>query len=289
MARWSRRPGSPASWRAIGAATVTAVRRFAEHDGLMTAAAISYYALFSLFPLLLVVVAAAAFVLPDLPARRQVLTLVETYAPGARPLVQENLARLVAIRSGVGVVGLLFFAWSASAVFSAVARALDRAVGGTRRPSPLRARLAGLAMVAATAVVLTAALAGATWLAALRRRGLAVPGPLLGGDLDLVAQLIAGALTFAALLAAYRLVPAGAPPLRSLWPGALLAAAGLHAARSLFARYVAAVDAGVLIYGSIGVVILTLLWFYVSAAIMIFGLEWAIALDDRAGGPRHRR
>jgi len=270
--------------QAVGAATLQAVRNFADHDGLTASAAIAYYALFSLFPLLLVALAAAAFVLPDLPAHRQVLYLVDTYAPGARPLIQENLARLVGIRSGVGVVGLVFFAWSASAVFAAIARALDRAVGAGRRPSPVRFRVVGLAMVAVTAVVLIAALAGATWLETLRRQGTAVPWPA-AGPVGVVAQAAAGVLTFGTILAVYRLVPAGAPPARHLWPGALLASAGLHLARSLFARYVAAVHAGVVVYGSIAVVILTLLWFYVSAAILIFGREWAVALRGWGGGP----
>lgn len=275
-------PRYPGARRGIGAATLLAVRRFAEHDGLTAAAAISYYALFSLFPLLLVALAAAAFVLPDLPARRQVLYLVETYTPGARLLIQENLTRLVEIRSGVGLVGLIFLAWSGSAVFAAITRALDRAVGAGSRPSPLRARLVGLAMVAATAAVLITALAGATWLAALRRRGVTWPWPP-AGDLDVMAQVVAGALTFGAILALYRWVPAGAPPVRRLWSGALLATAGLHVARTLFAGYVSAINAGVVVYGSIGVVILTLLWFFVSAAILIFGLEWAVALNGPPG------
>ncbi|HEX6988594.1 MAG TPA: YihY/virulence factor BrkB family protein [Bacillota bacterium] len=279
----------PARPPGVGTATIRAVRRFLDHDGPTAAAAIAYYALFSLFPLLLVALAAAAFVLPDLPARRQVLHLVEAYVPGARPLIQENLARLVGIRSGVGAFGLIFFIWSASAVFAAVTRALDRAVeravpggrGGGTRPSPLRARLVGLAMVGITAAVLVAALAGTTWLEALRGRGLALPAPMAG--VDRTAPWLTAALTFVTVLAAYRLVPVGAPPAGRLWPGALLAAAGLHAARSLFARYVATVEPGVLIYGSIGVVILTLLWFYLSAAILIFGLEWAVALMGPEG------
>src|SRR5690606_3676324 len=118
-------------------------------------------------------------------------------------LIQENLTRLVEIRSGVGLVGLIFLAWSGSAVFAAITRALDRAVGAGSRPSPLRARLVGLAMVAATAAVLITALAGATWLAALRRRGVTWLWPP-AGDLDVMAQVVAGALTFGAILALYR-------------------------------------------------------------------------------------
>ncbi|HEY8450346.1 MAG TPA: YhjD/YihY/BrkB family envelope integrity protein, partial [Bacillota bacterium] len=102
-------------------------------------------------------------------------------------------------------------------------------------------------------------------------------------DDDLTVGLLAVAgliLTFFILTAIYRLVPAGAPPLADLWPGALLAALGLAAARNLFARYVAGLDQYHLIYGSIGAVIVVLLWFYVSAAIFLFGAEVGAATAE---------
>ena len=261
------------------------------HDGPLAAAAIAYYGIFSMFPLLLVVLALVAFLFPSIPARWPLLRLAETYLPGTEELVRENVARLVQFRSEVGALGLAFLLWSASAVFAALSRALDRAAGSPRAPSPVRARLLGVVMVLLTAVLLMVALVGTTVLTAAAQRDLTLQWqspsslrPIGAEELGWVAHGFGLILTFGAVLLVYRLVPAGAPPVAVLWPGALLATAGLHAARAAFAGYAAALSPYELLYGSIGVVIMTLLWFYVSAVIVIFGLEFSVAL--RATGDR---
>lgn len=269
------------------AAAVEAARRFLDHDGPLAAAAIAYYGIFSMFPMLLVVLALLAFLFPSIPARWPLLRLAETYLAGTEELVRDNVARLIRFRSELGAMGLAFLLWSASAVFTALSRGLDRAVGCLHAPSPLRARIVGVVMVLLTALLLVVALAGTTLLAAAARRDPTLRWqpftglhPIAAQDLSLIAHVLGLVLTFGAVLLVYRLVPSQAPPGAKLWPGALLATAGLHTARAAFAMYAAGLSPHALLYGSIGVVIMTLLWFYVSAVIVIFGLEFSVALRD---------
>lgn len=266
--------GGAAARVLVTAATAawSAVRRFLRNDGPVTAAALAYYGLFSLFPLALVTLAFFAYALPQVPVRETAVELAARYLPGAERLVRENIAQLIRYRSGVGLAGLAFLLWAASSVFAALTRALGRTLGPSGRRSPVRARLLALAMVVLTALLLAASVAVSALLAFFARRG------LLPADLGMLAGAGGFALIFCAILATYRLVPRDAPPLADLWPGAVVATAGLYVARAVFVGYLISVGRYQLIYGSVGAVIVALLWFYVSAAIVLFGAEFSAAL-----------
>lgn len=254
------------------AAIRNAVRSFLAHEGTLAAAAISFYGLFSLFPLLLLTLAVTAFLLPDLPTQRPIVNLVQVYLPGAELLVRENLERIVVYRSSAGLIGLASLIWSSSGVFAALGRALEKAAGSLHpRRSSLSARILGLLVV----LTLALALAGLLTLTTFLQAGAPV---LLHDHLRLPGMALAVGLSFVALLAIYRLLPAGAPRTSRLWPGALLATVTLHVARFGFSRYVLAISRYDLLYGTIGTAIIALLWLYVAATVTIFGAEFNAAL-----------
>jgi membrane protein len=72
----------------------------------------------------------------------------------------------------------------------------------------------------------------------------------------------------------YKFVPNTKTHWRSVWPGALLAAALFELARTLFIFYLDNFANYQLIYGSITSIIILLIWIYYSAFIMILGAEF---------------
>lgn len=260
--------------------------RFFREGRATVAAAIAYYSLFSLFPLGLVVLSALAYINPDLATSQPVLSLVQTYVPGAQDLVKTNLERLVRVRSGMGFFGALSLVWAASSVFAAIGNAMEDMLGRRRGRSPLRLRLVGLLMVVITALLAVASLLVTTLLAAVKKDLVAaerLPPWLAGFGLEVLEWITAGvvpAVVFGSVLLMYRYVPPLSPPFRDLWPGALAATVGLGVARGIFVNYVTGIRQYDLIYGSMGAVIVSMLWFFVSAAILLWGAEAGAVLHQ---------
>lgn len=110
-------------------------------------AAIAYYSFFSLFPLLLGLVAILGFALGSTGVRDALIAWVTGYLPGSGDLVAANVLRVVTAREEIGAVAVLGFLWSATAVFGAVRKALN-AAWDLERPRPLlKQKLLDLAMV----------------------------------------------------------------------------------------------------------------------------------------------
>ena len=91
-------------------------------------AALSYYALFSLFPIALVIAGVLGFLLgPDTNVARQILNFTQdSLPPEAFGIVEDTLLRLNRQSVGAGLVGFGLSFFAASSVFSALDRSVDR-------------------------------------------------------------------------------------------------------------------------------------------------------------------
>lgn len=103
--------------------------------------------------------------------------------------------------------------------------------------------------------------------------------------------LYLAALLFVVLAALYWLAPGNRPPFRQVLPGAALATGALLAISMGFAYYVENMGNYSVVYGSLGAIIVLLLWIYFSSAVLLMGAEWNRALDRLRTGdlPDRRR
>ncbi|MCC6221961.1 MAG: YihY/virulence factor BrkB family protein [Thermoleophilia bacterium] len=278
--------GAPGRAAGVGVrlarALARAVPAFGRHRGSQSAAAIAYHALFSLFPLAILLVSILGLVLQVDDARREVTRWLLERLP-LSDAAGVDLERAVAgIASPASVAGLLALAgllWSASGMMGAIRIGLN-AVWPEVRPRPAgRAKLLDLAFVAAAGLLVLVSVG----LTVLLR---AVPGAGVAGEL--LHAVVPLALTFATFALCYRHVPAARPPLGAVWVGALAGAAGFEAAKTAFSFYVANVSRFNLIYGSLGAVLAFLFFVYLAAVTFLLGAELAAAWPgaDRPGpGP----
>ena len=279
----------PSPWR-LGELTVrqllTRVWEAAWVDEITDrAAALSYYFLFSIFPILLFVTALAHLV----PVHHLVRQLMETVAvllpAEAASLVRETLRQIVSRtgRPGLVSLGALTAIWAGSAGMASVMTMLN-VVYHVRDDRPWWRRRA-------TAVLLTVAFAvfliGSTLLLMLSTRiGAAVArvvAPQAG--LEGLGNAVTLVLAFGAALLAFELIYYLAPA-RARWhwltPGSLTAAI-LWMAVSLGLRlYVTSVAHYDIMYGSIGGIILLLLWLYLTSLVLLLGAEMNAAIEDAA-------
>jgi YihY family inner membrane protein len=94
-----------------------AYRSFHNSMASQAAASLAYYALFSMFPLLLLVVSIGGYVLENETVYLLVISITSQALPVSEALIQGNLTQIQDIRGSLGVISILTLLWSASGVF----------------------------------------------------------------------------------------------------------------------------------------------------------------------------
>jgi membrane protein len=256
-----------------------AVRVYGAEHCSSFAAAIAYYALLALFPLAVFAVSLAGYLLRGEPqAQERIINVIMDNLPldsqSGRQQLHDQLAAVTQGRVGLGLLGLLGTAYSASALFGAVRTALN-AVFRVERPRPLvQGKLLDLGMTLALGLLLflslglTAAAAVVLGLAEELFGRFALPMTVL---VTLAQFLIVPAVTTLVCLVLYRVVPHAEVRWRDALPGAVLAAVGFEVLKLGFAQYVARIGNYDAVYGALGFVIVFLFFSYLSAQIVLFG------------------
>jgi membrane protein len=251
-------------------------QRMARTRATEAAATLAYFEIFSLFPLLLALIAAASLVMERQDAFRQVVDFIGRFIPVSQALIEQNVQRVLQLRGPVGIVGLVGLLWSGTGFFNVLVFHVGQAWPETTPRSLFRRRLVALAMIGVMAILLLLSLIGTTAvrLASCEQAQWLGVGQNLCESLlwAISGQLVPWGLTFLALLALYRWVPRAEVP----WPAAIGAGAAAavlwHLVTAGFTCYLGSgwVDYE-LVYGSLGAVVALLFWMYFSNAIVVFG------------------
>jgi membrane protein len=273
--------------RGLGHAAMLGERSISEFfaDGCpQRAAAVSYYALLSLFPLAIVTVAAFGLVVDDEVARSRVIGFVLDQLPlregRGRTELQRTLRQVTAQAGGFGIVGLIGMVFTSSAVMGSIRQALNAAWDAVDTRPFLQAKLVDLLFVlgfgALTAASMTLDLVGqlATSLVddldASPSPAAAVAAMLL--RLGRLVPVLLMLMVFAAL---YRFAPSRGTRLRDVWPGVLVATAGFELARTGFAFYLGTIADYGTVYASLATVVAFLVFVFVAATVLLLGAEVA--------------
>jgi membrane protein len=261
------------------------IESFGEARGSEAAAGMAYYALFSLFPLLLALVAAGSYLLDRQQVFQEVVNLVSNAFPISQNLIEENLQQVLALRGAVGLIGLGVALWSASGAFTILTRNINRAWTEAPPRGFVENRLVALGMVGSLAILLVLSLLTSTALNVLSR--LQVPlidlqslynTPLWTALSDLVPWFF----IFLLFLALYRWVPNAEVGWAAAFWAALVVALAWEIVANAFAWYVSSGLARYrIVYGSLGAVVALMFWIYLSSWIIIFGAHLSAAVARR--------
>jgi membrane protein len=260
--------------RRVWAVIASSVKDLFTDSGPQWAAAIAYYSLLSVFPLLLAAVAIAAYVVDPQWAIERITRVLGALVPQGAAQIESIVRQVFAARGGIGAVSLVTLLWTGSRVFGVIILALNIAYDVQETYGFWKRTLIELVMMATIGVLLIVALAVRPLLLLLS----SVLGvlPASPGMLLQAAQFMLPALLlFTAFLLIYRFVPRSQQGWRPALVGALAATLLFLAARPLFFSYVRQFGNYNLIYGSIAIVVILTLWAWVVALIMLFGGELA--------------
>jgi membrane protein len=262
-----------------------AVREFSDDAMSIYAAALAYRALFALFPFLIFLVALVAFLdVPQLFAWMQSQAALVVPAEGMEQ-VNRVISELQTPRGGLLSIGILLALWSASSGVMSAMDALNVAYDVTeRRPVWKRIPLAVLYTVGIAALMLTAAALmvlgpqAAEWVAG--RLGLQEIVVTMWTWLRWPAAVV---LLMLVISLVYYAGPNVHARFRFITPGAILAVAIWIAASVGFGYYVSNFGDYGATYGSLGAIVILLFYFYLSAAVLLFGAEVNAVLEGRSG------
>ncbi len=248
----------------------------------LSAAGCAFYATLALFPAISMLVFIYGLVFDPHTVEPQLRNLRTLVPPPAYALIEERVHALVT-RTGASLrLGLVISAavtyWSASTGTKSLLSALNLAYGEVEQRGFLAFQFAGLGMTLAAIVAAVLELGVLLGLpTAIGFLGLSAyqGGLVRAGGLGGVSLFVLAALTLL-----YRFGPSRAPGARHVVvPGALAATVSWLIASVLFSIYVTRVGRLDVTYGPLAAVVGVMLWFYVSAYVVLLGAELNAALE----------
>lgn len=248
--------------------------RIDEDDLPGLSAQLAYYFLLSLFPLLIVLFT----LLPYIPIPHQdMLGLIRDFAPvEAMDLIEKNVHDIMNDRNGgllsFGIIGTI---WSASNGIEAIVKAFNKAYNVKESRSFIVSR--GMAILLTFGMILVLILA--------------IVLPIFGREIglflfsrmgyttefirlwDTLSRLVSAIILFLIFTGLYWIAPNVKLKCRSAFPGAAFATIGWIISSLGLTFYVGNISNYSLTYGSIGAIIVLMIWLYISAFIIILGGE----------------
>ena len=262
-----------ASWSEL---TKRTVKDAIQDDAAGIAAQLAYYFFLSLFPALLFLVALASF-FPLYSFNDELMRLLSPIAPAAVvSLLQEQLASLSNSEdAGLLSIGLLMALWSSSAAMVSVIDAMNRAYDIEDSRPWWKRRVVAIALTVGLALFILTSfglIVGGPWFADFLGRHLGL-APIFA----MAWKILQWPIVFLLASTGFGLVYYFAPDAEQEWvwitPGALTAVVLWFLASLLFRYYVVNFGNYEEAYGTLGAIILTLLWFYISGLAMVIGAE----------------
>jgi membrane protein len=253
---------------------------FYTSDNMTYAASIAYYALLSLFPFFLLAFALLGRVTADDHDRNAVLDFVLQYFPTQFAFITSQLDAFRGGTLAFGIGGTVAIVWGALGFFSAISTAVNYAWGVDEQRSYWKHKLLSFAMLSFAGVMLLVALllvsasqvVGASWFAEVLD---SFPGlAILRG---LTVRYAATLLFIIVVGFVYYFVPNAKVRFRDVWVGALVTGLLWKGALEVFAWYMGDMTRFSRVNGSIAAVVVFLVWVYVQAVILLYGVEFTAA------------
>lgn len=246
--------------------------RMMDADVFGLAAQLAYFFLLSLFPFLLFLVTLVGYFPID---EDYLISFLDAYAPAEIiNLIESNLTRIVNVQNGsllsLGIIGTL---WSASNGVNAITKAMNKAYDVEEDRSFILARLISILLTVAMVVVISVALL------------LPVFGQVIGSYLFSFIGLsetfinlwitsrwiVSSAVFLIVFITLYTLAPNMKVKIRHTVWGALFATISWQLVSLGFSYYVSSIGNYSATYGSLGTIIVLMIWFFISGIIIITG------------------
>jgi membrane protein len=278
------------SLRELGHLSKGAIRGWIDDAAPSMGASLAFYTLFSLTPLLLVIIALAGFFLGRNEAQNLLIAQIAQFSGEKAAYGIEALLDAAGSRDGgpfAIIAGMVTLLLGATTVFAELRVDLNRIWrykptrgGGAMRF--VRTRLLSFAVVALAGLLLLASMVASTLLATIGRRWFPDAAFLLhAGEFGISFLVLAG--LFASI---YKLLPGCRIEWRDVWVGAAVTSVLFWIGKILIAFYMAKAAVGES-FGAAGAIVVVIAWVYYSAQVFFLGAEFTRQYALRHGSRQH--
>lgn len=278
------------------------VSEFQEDEAAQLGAALAYYAMFSIFPLLLLLVAGLGFVLRSwdeaIDVQQQILAAAASnFSPQLAETLGQILAGVKSQAGGATIIGLITLLLGASGVFQQLDLSFNRIWGVPKSAGKagllhtvwktVRTKLFSFGMVLAVGFLLLVSMVISAVSQALLQQlqGLPLIGGAAGFALGLAISFTLNTLVFMLL---FKFLPDTVVYWRDVWLGALATAVVWELAKYLLAWYIGRSAQSYSAYGAVGTVLVLMVWIYFSSQILYLGAEFTEVYSRRHGSRAER-
>jgi len=266
-----------------------ALSQFMEHNAMQLGAALAFYAMFSLAPILMIIIAVTGFVWGQDAIEGEIVEQVEdAVGEEGAEMIQTIIRGASDVGQGVVaiILGSIATILGATGVFAQLKASLNVIWGVQPKPGQaimtiVRDRLLSFLMVLAIGLLLMLSLLASSFVAGVAGyadQALPVPGWLITIARLLVALAII-ALLFAII---FKYLPDIKVRWRDVWVGAAITAVLFVIGESLVSLYLTFASPGSS-YGAAGALVIVLMWVYYSSLIFLLGAEITQVYTNRVG------
>jgi len=258
-----------------------ALKRFGQEHAPEAAASMSFYTLFSLFPVILIVVAANSFILESLHVQEQILeTILKFFPVASHQIISSNMQQILQARGAVGIAGVIILVWAATCVFTTLVHNLNRAWTDAPVQNIFRARLTAFSIIIFFVMLLPL-----FWMSKAVINLIPVWDANLLGVINIsyfkkiISNVFIYIFVCMTLMTLYRWIPKTKVRWSEALGGAVFAVMAEGAATAVFSWYLrSGLSKYNLVYGSLGALISFLTWIYIINLIVLFGAHLSASI-----------
>ena len=260
-----------------------------EDNALRLSAALAYYSIFSIAPLLVIAISVAGLVLGEEAVRGQLYEQLKGYVGAQAAESVQSMVQSASKKSDGwmgAVLGFITLMLGASGVFGQLKDALNtiwevKAKGGAGVWGFVRARLLNFGMVLVIGFLLLTSLLMTAALAALNGYFESIVGmpPFVGAVLGFILSFGVVATLFAFI---FKVLPDAKIEWRNVWIGAVVTALLFELGKFGLGYYLGR-ESTASSFGAAGSVVLLLLWVYYASCILLFGAEFTQVYARESG------
>lgn len=239
------------------------------------AAAISYYALLSAFPLLLIGATIVSFFVEPEQAADRIAELLGDFVPEGEGQIQDIIDQAVQARGQVGLIAFAGLLWTGTRVFGTMIKALNIAYDVDDPYTFVQRLLIEAIMLFTVGLFFIGALTSGFFLDLLWEALRLVPGNEQPVILRFIQGVVGALIILAGFFLVYRFMPKVDQNWRSALAGGSIAALLFVLARPLFLYYINTFGNYNVIYGSLALLVILMIWVWMTAIITLFGGEVA--------------
>lgn len=250
-------------------------RRFYAHDVARDSAALTYYLLFAIFPLLVFISTLVGLMRLDIAV---VMATFERVLPEQVTGIMESYLEYVSTSPSrqLLIFSLIFSIWFPMRAASCLMHSVRKAYGVGQPPSMMGGTLRNFFIT----LWLIAAIAASIVLTTVGRRALEFLSSLVQLPESFIIAwgylrfVLLGVVMLLILVPVHMMALGRRCPLREVVPGVILSMAAWMALSAAFSYYVENVAHYTELYGSIATIVVVLLWLYMSGQVLVMGAEF---------------